>query len=141
MGAPARRPDAERNRTRIVEAARAALAEELASSDMTLDQLKSSYRESMLMQKVYDKVTESITTVPEEDIAAYYEENKDYYVVDEQYTVEEVKEDITSTLLSKLQSEAWDKWIQATKVELGVTYREGMEPATSTSLDRRGAEH
>ncbi|MBN1632182.1 MAG: peptidylprolyl isomerase [Thermoleophilia bacterium] len=244
--------------------------EELASYDMSVDKLKSSYRESMLMQKVYDKITAEVTTVPEEDIAAYYEENKDYYFVDEtratrhiliipggetinsttttaapgssastsstastttttgaptdadwadalaiasevrtklaaggdwnelaakysddpgsctsggdlgtvakgemvaefeaavfslavdeisepvkttygyhiiqvtgvneakQYSVDEVKEDITENLLEKLQTEAWDKWVQDTKAELGVTYREGMEPATSTTLE------
>jgi len=239
--------------------------EDMTNYGMTVDGLKANYRESMLMQKVYEKVTEGVTTVPDEDIAAYYEENKDYYFVDEtrtarhiliapggetvntttttaaagaegseapatttttaepteldwskalavaeevrgklvaggdwtdlaatysddpgsctmggelgnvkkgqmvpefeeavftlaiddvsqpiktsygyhliqvtnineakQYTVEEVKEDITAALLSKLQSEAWDKWIQDTKVELGVTYQEGFAPVTTT---------
>ena len=68
----------------------AALAEELASSDMTLDQLKSSYRESMLMQKVYDEVTKDITEVPDEEISAYYEENKDTYFEEETRTTRHI---------------------------------------------------
>lgn len=68
----------------------AALAEELAASDMTLDQLKSSYRESMLMQKVYDEVTKDITEVPDEEISAYYEENKDTYFEDETRTTRHI---------------------------------------------------
>lgn len=229
--------------------------EDLEAYDMTLDTLKANYRESMLMQKVYEKVISEVTTVPEEDIAAYYEENKDYYSVDEtrttrhiliapggpatnptdssttstttgepteadwsralaiaeevraklagggdwaelaklysddsgtaasggdlgevykgqmvpefeeavfsleideisepikttygyhiiqvtavneakQYSLEEVRDDITSTLLSELQGEAWQKWIEDTKSEIGVTYKEGYEPTTTTS--------
>ncbi len=35
-----------------------------------------SYKESMLLQKVYDEVTKDVTTVPDSDIQAYYDEHK-----------------------------------------------------------------
>ena len=50
-----------------------------------------------------------------------------------QQTLDEAKADITSTLLSAAQSKAWQDWITATKAELKVTYREGMELTTTTT--------
>jgi foldase protein PrsA len=233
-----------------------AFNEDLASADMTLDQLKANYKESMLMQKVYEKITGEVPEPTAEEIAAYYEENKDGYFVEEtrtarhiliapggeetndttsttvagastttteltdaewnkaleiaenvrqllkdggdwtelaakysddsgtadsggelgavekgdmvkefedsvfslalndisepvktvfgyhviqvteieegrQQTLEEVSEDIKSTLLSKKQTEAWEAWIEATKTELGVIYREDMQTTTT----------
>jgi parvulin-like peptidyl-prolyl isomerase len=52
----------------------------LTAMNMTLDQFELSCKEELLMQKVYDKVTESVATVSEADIAAYFEAHKfDYY--------------------------------------------------------------
>jgi foldase protein PrsA len=57
-----------------------AFDEALAAQGITLEQLTLSYKESMLLQKAYDQVTKDVTSVPDADIAAYYEENKaDYY--------------------------------------------------------------
>jgi parvulin-like peptidyl-prolyl isomerase len=57
--------------------------EALATQGITLDQLKISYKESMLLQKVYDEVTKSVTTVPDSDIQAYYDAHKtDYFVAE-----------------------------------------------------------
>ncbi len=39
-----------------------AFEEDLASANMTVDNLKTSYKESMLMQKVYEKVTGEVRT-------------------------------------------------------------------------------
>jgi len=61
----------------------AAFTEELTAADMTVEDLKASYKESMFMQKVYEQVTKDVTDVPDEEIASYYEENKDGYFVDE----------------------------------------------------------
>lgn len=60
-----------------------AFTEDLVNYGMTLDQLKLNYEESMLMQKVYEKVTETVAEPTEEEILAYYEANKDYYFTDE----------------------------------------------------------
>ena len=55
----------------------------LKQQGITLDQLKASYKESMLLQKVYDQVTKSITTVPDSEISAYYNSHKsDYFVAE-----------------------------------------------------------
>lgn len=233
----------------------AAFTEELTAADMTVEDLKASYKESMFMQKVYEQVTKDVTDVPDEEIASYYEENKDGYFVDEtrvtrhiliapgsnqddtttttaagettttteltdadwddalalakevrtklvaggdwtelaaeysddtgsaenggelgavgkgrmvpefeeavfslekdeisepvksaygyhiiqvteitdayQRTVDEVKDEITSALLSQKQAEAWRAWIEATKTELKVVYREDMQTTTT----------
>ena len=50
-----------------------------------------------------------------------------------QYPLEEVKDDITSNLLSTKKSDAWAKWVDDTKVEIGVVYQKGMEPTTTTT--------
>jgi len=234
--------------------------EELTNQKLTLDQFKLGYKESMLLQKVYEEVTKDVTTVPDEELAAYYEENKAYYFEEEtrtarhilispkasesddtsttsstdassttttialteadwakalataekvradlvagadwtteaaeysddkgtkeiggdygtvnkgetvkefedsvfslakdeisqpvksvygyhiiqvtgiteakQYTLDEVKEDITSILLYEKKVEAWDKWIEEKRAEALVIYQEGMEPTTTTT--------
>jgi len=231
----------------------------LKAQNMTLDQLKLNYKESMLLQKVYDAVTKDITTVPDADIAGYYEAHKSQYFTDEtrtarhilisptaktdststtstaagssttttaapteadwaaalataqkvradlvggadwtaeaaqysddagtkasggdlgtiskgemvaefetavfsmqkdeisqpvktsygyhviqlagitpakQYTLEEVKTDISSTLVNQKKTEFWQEWATKTKAELGVVYKAGLEPTTSTT--------
>ena len=57
---------------------------------MTVEQLKVNYKESMLLQKAYEEVTKDVTTVPDADIAAYYEENKADYFVDETRTARHI---------------------------------------------------
>jgi foldase protein PrsA len=61
----------------------AAFEADIATNNLTVDLLKASYKESMLMQKVYEKITEGVTTVPDADIQAYYDANKATYFVDE----------------------------------------------------------
>jgi parvulin-like peptidyl-prolyl isomerase len=55
----------------------------LKQQGITLDQLKASYKESMLLQKVYDQITKTVTTVPDSEISAYYNSHKsDYFVAE-----------------------------------------------------------
>lgn len=68
----------------------AAFDKALAEQSLTMDQLKQGYRESMLLQKVYESVTKDVTTVPDGEIQAYYDENKDYYFVDETRTARHI---------------------------------------------------
>ena len=56
--------------------------EELDYYGVTLDEFKEMTRESLLSEKVYEAITGDVTTVPEEEIAAYYEENKADYTVE-----------------------------------------------------------
>lgn len=67
-----------------------AFNEDLASSDITLDQLKANYKESMLMQKVYEQVTAAVSDPTDEEIAAYYEQNKDDYYIEETRTARHI---------------------------------------------------
>jgi parvulin-like peptidyl-prolyl isomerase len=68
----------------------AAFDKALAEQSLTMDQLKQGYRESMLLQKMYESVTKDVTTVPDSEIQAYYDENKDYYFVDETRTARHI---------------------------------------------------
>jgi foldase protein PrsA len=53
----------------------------LKAQNVTLDQLKSSYRESILLQKAYDEVTKSLTnsSVTQAEVQSYYDANKSTY--------------------------------------------------------------
>jgi foldase protein PrsA len=62
----------------------------LKQQGMTVEQLKQSYKESMLLQKVYDEVTKDSTTVPDTDIQAYYDAHKTEYFVDETRTARHI---------------------------------------------------
>lgn len=228
-----------------------ALVDDLAEAGLTLDKLKANYKESMLLQRVYEKVIEDVEEPTDADIAAYYEENKDAFQLEETRTVrhilikpansatnndttseptdadwadalttakkvrdlligggdwtqlaaeysddtysasrggdvgaieengemvpefedavfslkaheisepvksmfgyhviqvteisearletlEEVKESISSQLLHEKQGEAWLKWLESMKTQLGVTYREDMQPTTTVSTE------
>jgi len=223
----------------------------LESSNLTVDQLKASYKESMLLQAAYDEVTKDVTTVPDEEMAAYYEENKADYLMDDsrvarhiliapgglgdggaatdadwaaalaeaeevreelvnggdwteeaaqysddtgtkdiggelgtvskgqmvpefeesvfslakdeisqpvktaygyhviqvtdiseakQYTLDEVKEDISSILLSEKKAEAWEQWLEGTKTELNIVFKEGLEPTMTTDASTSATE-
>ena len=46
----------------------------------------------------------------------------------QQLTYDSVKEQIRSALLQGKQSEAWEKWLTETQLELGVVYRKGYAP-------------
>lgn len=104
-----------------------AFNEDLASADMTLDDLKANYKESMLMQKVYEKVTGEVAEPTAEEIAAYYEQNKDGYYVEETRTArhiliapggEETNDSTTtesSTTTTELTAADWDKALEIAK--------------------------
>jgi foldase protein PrsA len=62
----------------------------LKQQGITMDQLKNSYKESMLLQKVYDEETKSITTVPDTDIQAYYDSHKTDYFTAESRTARHI---------------------------------------------------
>ncbi len=50
-----------------------------------------------------------------------------------QYTLEEKKEEITTTLLNAKKGDVFEQWLIDTKAELGVIYKEGMAPTTTTT--------
>lgn len=64
--------------------------EALKAQNMTLDQLKMNYKESMLLQKAYDQVTKDVTSVPDADIQAYYDAHKTDYYQDETRTARHI---------------------------------------------------
>ncbi len=68
----------------------AAFESALADQNLTLEKFKEGYKESLLLQKTYEAVTKNITSVSDEEIAAYYEQNKDYYFVEETRTARHI---------------------------------------------------
>ena len=52
---------------------------------------------------------------------------------EKQLAYDEVKENIESSLLAQKQSETWQAWLAKKQAELGVKYREGFRPASTTS--------
>lgn len=50
-----------------------------------------------------------------------------------QQTLDEARTEITSTVLQTAQSDAWDAWVKQAKLDLNVTYKEGMEITTTTA--------
>ncbi len=62
----------------------------LKQQGITIDQLKKSYKESMLMQRIYDEVTKDVTTVPDADIQADYDARKTEYFVEETRTARHI---------------------------------------------------
>jgi parvulin-like peptidyl-prolyl isomerase len=68
----------------------AALEQELAAANITMDQLKAEYREYLLTKKVYDEVTKDVPAASAEEISAYYEANKESYYTAESRTVRHI---------------------------------------------------
>ena len=64
----------------------------LKAQNTTLDQLKASYRESLLLQKAYDEITKSLTdsAVTQPEIQSYYDAHKTDYYTDETRTARHV---------------------------------------------------
>ena len=50
-----------------------------------------------------------------------------------QYSLDEVKSDISSNLVNQEKAQVWQDWIAKTKIELGVVYKPGMELTTTTT--------
>jgi hypothetical protein len=74
----------------------------LEQQGMTLDQLKRSYKESALFQKVYDQVTKDVTAIPDSDTQ------------------------------DARRKEVWQKWIEQARAQSGVTYADGWKPTGTT---------
>jgi foldase protein PrsA len=60
----------------------AAFEADLKAGGLTLDTFKKNLKEGLLRDKVRQEVIKDITSVPDEDVAAYYEANKSSYYVE-----------------------------------------------------------
>lgn len=47
-------------------------------------------------------------------------------------TLDEARSQIAETLLAQAQAKVWERWFEDTAAELGVVYRSGLEPTTTT---------
>lgn len=57
----------------------AAFEEALTSSGMTLDSFKQNLKDGLLRDKLMQEIVKDVTSVPEEDVTAYYEANESDY--------------------------------------------------------------
>ena len=83
---------------------------------------------------------ESVFSLAKDEISQPIKTTYGYHIIQvtgiteaKQYTLDEVKEDISSILVSDKQGEVWREWLAQTKTELQVVYKEGMEPTTTTT--------
>jgi hypothetical protein len=98
----------------------------LKQQGLMLDQFKRIYKESALFKKVYTAVTKDVG-VSDADIQAYYDQHKsDAY---SGKSLDQVRDDIKSTLLGTKQKAAWRQWVDEAKAASGVTYADGWKPA------------
>ncbi len=59
-----------------------AFKQELAAEGLTIEDLKKDIRDGLLRDKIRTEVVKDLTSVPEAEVATYYETNKDSYYVD-----------------------------------------------------------
>ncbi|NLT34733.1 MAG: hypothetical protein GXX83_02390 [Gaiellales bacterium] len=50
-----------------------------------------------------------------------------------QQTLDEVRDQISATVLSTNQGEIWEEWVTAATAEIGITYREDLAPTTTST--------
>ena len=104
----------------------------LSKEGVTLEQFRSSYEESALLQKVYDAVIKDVAAPSDAEVSAYYDTHKVEYVSSDtppkQYALDEVRGQIASTLLSDKQTAAWQAWIAQQKQAAGVSYGDDWQP-------------
>jgi len=81
---------------------------------------KESFEENLKMQKVVEKMLEAETSVTDDEINQYFEENKDFYGKDAKY--EDLKEDLRLQLKqTKLETE-YQKLYEKLKSESDIKY-------------------
>jgi foldase protein PrsA len=83
---------------------------------------------------------EAVFSLPVNEMSQPIKTEYGYHIIEvtaiipaKQLTLDEVKAEITSTLVSDAQAKAWQDWMTAAKAELKVTYKEGMELTTTTT--------
>lgn len=93
------------------------LAAELANEGLTLEEFRAQLRpqaeEQVLMEALKAAVTADVT-LSEEEIAAYYQENRDQFVdyKGNQLSLAEVREKIGAFLIAQKQEEVWQAWLK-----------------------------
>jgi len=93
------------------------LAAELANEGLTLEEFRAQLRpqaeEQVLMEALKAAVIADVT-LSEEEIAAYYQENRDQFVdyKGNQLSLAEVREKIGAFLIAQKQEEVWQAWLK-----------------------------
>jgi foldase protein PrsA len=90
--------------------------EALISQNMTLEQLK----ETIELQKILEKLLSDKNTVTDEEIAAFYDENKDLFEAGAK--IEDLKDTIRTQLQDQKSQESFNKLIEELKAEQGIRY-------------------
>ena len=83
---------------------------------------------------------ESVFSLAKDEISQPIKSSYGYHIIQvteiteaKQYTLDEVKEDISSTLVNEKKGEVWQEWLDSIRTKLGVVFKAGMEPTTTTT--------
>lgn len=117
----------------------AALEQDLASAGLNMAQFKLEYRDALVTQKVYEQVTGSATTVPDAEIAASYESNKDAYYIAESRTVRHIliipsAEDPSATTVAPAGPDTTAAPAESTTTTVGQTITTAAPGTTTTTI-------
>lgn len=97
------------------------LAQQGSSLDEYRERLRASYRDQALVDALHTKITE-LASVSDSEIAVYYAGHQDEFKSSEGTVrpLEEVADEIRSTLLSEAQGAAWTAWFSQKKAEASI---------------------
>jgi peptidyl-prolyl cis-trans isomerase SurA len=102
------------------------LAAALAQQGRTLADFREEVAQQVWEQLVIEQVQQEVTaavTVTEEEIQGYYEDNPSQFMGEEgePLPLEEVRDQVVSSLLSQKRSEAWRNWLAQAREAAEVT--------------------
>jgi foldase protein PrsA len=95
--------------------------------------------EGDLVAKYSQEFEDILWTLGLDEISEPIETANGYHVIQvtkitesREQTLDEAREEIAATLLAQAQAKAWQEWFEETSLELGVIYRAGLKPTTTT---------
>lgn len=90
------------------------------SYEAAKDNLRKQVKQSILHNKLREKITSGVQ-VTEKEMKTFYEENKESYKEDGTIKpFEEVKDQVKNTVLQQKKNQAWNKWLQEVKEEANI---------------------
>ena len=95
------------------------------NQNMTMDNLESMIRDNLKVQKLKEEVSKDVS-VSEEEIQEFYNNNKESYKDDEGNVkpLEEVREQITNSLMNQKQNESYNNWLEKVKESAEIEKKE-----------------
>lgn len=97
------------------------LKQQGSSLDEYKEKLGKSFREQLLVQGLYEEITQN-ATVSDEEVAAYYKEHESEFASEEGSIppLADVQDQIRETILPKAQAQLWEAWFAKMKEEANI---------------------